>query len=142
MDSNGVNSCAIFLDLAKADSVSHKILLDKLYYYGILRGKVFNLLQSYLQCRSQFVKLNNASSSLINNIIFGVPQGSILGPLLFLIFINDLPDATSFYVKLFADDIVLCAQNKSFDELENNVNIELDKIYTWLASNKLTLNIN
>ena len=138
---NGLNSCAIFLDLAKAfDSVSHKILLDKLYYYG-MRGNVYNLLKSYLENRSQFVKLNDSYSSLVK-IIFGVPQGSILGPLLFLIFINDLPDATSFYVKLFADDTFLCAQSKSFVELENNVNIELNKVYTWLASNKLTLNIS
>ena len=120
--------------------VINKILLDKLCYYGI-RGNVYNLLKSYLENRSHFVKLNNSSSSLVN-IVFGVPQGSILGLLLFLIFINDLPDATSFYVKLFADDTFLCAQSKSFVELENNVNIELNKVYTWLASNKLTLNIS
>ena len=53
-----------------------------------------------------------------------------------------MPDATSFYVKLFADDTFLCAQNKNFKELENNVNIELDKVYSWLASSKLTLNIS
>ena len=72
---------------------------------------------------------------------FGVPQGSILGPLLFLIFINDLPEATNFFIRLFADDTFLCAQNKDFLMLEKEVNRELKKVYVWLASNKLTLNI-
>ena len=80
---SGLNSCAIFIDLAKAfDSVSHTILLQKLEYYGI-RGDVLELFKSYLNDRSQFVKLNNTQSSL-TKILFGVPQGSILGPLLFL----------------------------------------------------------
>ena len=136
---NYLNSCTIFLDLAKAfDSVSHEILLHKLQCYGI-RSKVLPLFKSYLSCRSQYVKVNNVKSSLLG-IEFGVPQGSILGPLLFSIFINDLPDATNFYVKLFADDTFLCAQNNNFVTLENEVNIELEKVFIWLASNKLTLN--
>ena len=98
------------------------------------------LLKSYLSDRNQFVKLNNANSSFID-ILFGVPQGSILGPLLFLIFINDLPNATDLYVKLFADDTYLCAQDKDLEALENYVNDELDKVFIWLASNKLTLNV-
>ena len=75
------------------------------------------------------------------NIDFGVPQGSILGPLLFLIFINDLPEATNFFIRLFADDTFLCSQNNDILRLENEVNFELQKVYVWLASNKLTLNI-
>ena len=135
----GLSSCAIFLDLAKAfDSVSHEILLRKLHYYGV-RGKALELFKSYLSCRSQFVKLNGVKSSLAR-VEFGVPQGSILGPLLFLIFINDLPNASKFYIKLFADDTFLCAQNKDFADLERDVNTELDKVFIWLASNKLTLN--
>ena len=127
---SGFHSCAIFLDLAKAfDSVSHDILLKKLCYYGI-RGNALELLRSYLHSRSQYVKVNDTISTLID-IIYGVPQGSILGPLLFLVFINDLPDATNFYVKLFADDTFLCSQNKSLELLESDVNFELKKVYSW-----------
>ena len=135
-----MSTCAIFLDLAKAfDSVSHDILLRKLQTYGI-RGNILNFFQSYLSNRSQFVKINGVESSLMN-IDFGVPQGSILGPLLFLIFINDLPEATNFFIRLFADDTFLCSQNNDILRLENEVNFELQKVYVWLASNKLTLNI-
>ena len=136
---SGLASCAIFLDLAKAfDSVSHKILLRKLEKYGI-RGNVLSLFQSYLDSRTQFVKIGNVVSNFLK-IEFGVPQGSILGPLLFLIFINDLPNASTFFIRLFADDTFLCAQNKNLLELENEVNTELEKVCKWLASNKLTLN--
>ena len=137
---NGLSTCAIFLDLAKAfDSVSHNILLRKLQHYGI-RGNVYNFFQSYLSSRSQFVKMDNIKSTLLN-VDFGVPQGSILGPLLFLIFINDLPTATNFFIRLFADDTFLCSQNDNLLFLENEVNSELEKVFIWLASNKLTLNI-
>ena len=136
---NGLTSCAIFLDLAKAfDSVSHDILLRKLQKYGI-RGSAHHLLKSYLNKRSQFVSVNNVFSSL-EIIDFGVPQGSILGPLLFLVYINDLPKATNFFIKLYADDTFLCAQNENEKQLESEVNFELDKVYKWLAANKLTLN--
>ena len=134
------SSCAIFLDLAKAfDTVSHEILLQKLEVYGI-RGNCLKLFESYLKDRYQFVKLDNEKST-ISLIEFGVPQGSILGPLLFLLFINDLPSATNLFVKLYADDTFLCAQNKDMQLLENEVNLELNKVYDWMCSNKLTLNI-
>ena len=128
-----------FLDLAKAfDSFDHNVLLCKLPKYGI-EGNSLQLFKSYLSARKQFVKLDKATSSALP-IDFGVPQGSILGPLLFIIFINDLPNATNLYIKLFADDTFLCAQNSDIDLLENEVNSELQKVYEWLAANKLTLN--
>ena len=97
--------------------------------------------ESYLTSRSQFVKLGKIDSStlLIN---FGVPQGSILGPILFLLFINDLPNATKLFIKLFADDTFLCAQNKEANLLEEEVNLELRNVNQWLKANKLTLNID
>ena len=136
-----LNTCAIFLDFAKAfDSVSHEILIRKMEKYGV-RGNALNFFKSYLSSRNQIVSLNNILSSPLV-VKFGVPQGSILGPLLFLIFINDLPYATNFFVRLFADDTFLCTQNENDSLLENEVNNELQKVHEWLAANKLTLNVS
>ena len=134
-------TCAVFLDLAKAfDSVDHNILLKKLFKYGV-RGVALDLLKSYLSERKQYVKLSEHKSDL-KVIEIGVPQGSVLGSLLFLLFINDLPNATKFNVKLFADDTFLSLSSLDFEELKIEANKEIKKIYIWLVANKLTLNIS
>ena len=99
------------------------------------------LIESYLNLRQQFVCINNAKSK-ISTIDLGVPQGSILGPLLFLIYINDLPEASNFFIKLYADDTFLCMQNHDINTLQEEVNRELLKVYQWLKANHLTLNIS
>ena len=140
LDENKV-TCTIFLDLAKAfDTVDHGILLLKLEKYGI-RGQALTLLKSYLQDRQHAVKLNNVQSSFLT-LNIGVPQGSVLGPLLFLLFINDLPNYTNFNVKLFADDTFLSLESKNLKDLEKKVNEEMKNISEWLTINKLTLNVS
>ena len=131
-------SCILFLDLKKAfDSVSHQILLQKLEYYGV-RGIALKQFQSYLTNRKQLTKIDNCAS-VLDLIEWGVPQGSVLGPLLFLIFINDIPLASSLSTWLFADDTVLVESAKNLELLQEKMNIQVDKVHTWLLANKLSV---
>ena len=96
----------LLMDLRKAfDTVSHDILMHKLYHYGI-RGPAFDLIVSYLSLRYQFKSVNNFNSNL-RPVSIGVPQGSILGPLLFLVYVNHLPNSTTISPRQFADDTCL-----------------------------------
>ena len=134
--------CGIFIDLRKAfDTVNHSILLNKLNHYGI-RDSAFDWFKSYLTNRKQYVFVNGESSQL-RNITCGVPQGSVLGPLLFLIYINDLPNISQiFNFYLFADDTNIYFEAESPEKLERIINKELKELHTWLIVNRLSLNID
>lgn len=134
----------IYLDLSKAfDTLDHQILLHKLKYYGI-NCKAIELLESYLNNRSQQVQYNETISQSLM-IKCGVPQGSILGPLMFIVYINDMTEASKyFYPLMYADDTTLCATlNSNYENTDKDrLNCELNEINMWLKLNKLTLNIN
>ena len=132
------------------DTLDHTILLDKLLYYGI-KGTELAWFKSYLTNRTQFVSYNGTNSRTLS-ITTGVPQGSILGPLLFIIYMNDIHNASSkFHAILFADDTNLTSTLCSFDvnidnncnslQLSTNINKELKNIQIWLKINKLSLNV-
>ena len=129
----------IYLDLTKAfDTIDHDILCDKLSLYGV-RGVPLNWFESYLSNRKQFVSVGNHNSSL-TTISYGVPQGSILGPLLFLLYINDLPESSTYFTsRLFADD------SNFFHAFPNNnaniseANTAFNHIVQWCSANKLTI---
>ena len=128
-------SLGIFLDLSKAfDSISHKILLQKLSRYGI-RGVSLKWFNSYLSGRLYYVRNDNVTSSS-QSINAGVPQGSVLGPLLFLLYINDMPlISTVLNYILFADDTTAIYNSPSIDDLFLTVNAELSKLNNWFAAN-------
>ena len=135
---NNLYTGLLFLDLRKAfDTVSHEILLSKLDHYGI-RGSAHKLMQSFLN-RKQFVGINGVNSEVERG-TYGVAQGSTLSPLLFLLYINDLPCSTNCLPRLFADDTCLVINSPNLGTLENLINEDLANVYKWLQAKKLHLN--
>ena len=137
---NNEFTAVLFFDLKKAfDTVNHDILLQKLWHYGI-RGSAHNLLSSFLAHRSQYVRINDVDSNT-QNIICGVPQGSVLGPLLFILYVNDVFSVSNFVPKLFADDTCFVLN----ETCSNSLNSKLEKLICdfklWTVANKFTLNI-
>ena len=136
-------SCCIFLDFSKAfDTVNHNILLEKLEHYGIRGGIAQSWFKSYLVDRQQTVSVNGetAKNRFIN---CGAPQGSVLGPLLSLLCINDIHvSSKKLDFHLFADDTSLLFSSKNQQNLEQIVNLELTNISDWLLANKLSLNVS
>jgi hypothetical protein len=128
----------IFLDITKAfDCVPKRTLLMKLSKMGI-QGSALKWFESYLSDRNQFVKIGDSKSEY-KHLSCGVPQGSILGPILFLIFFNDLPKSTLLKCLLFCDDTTLLASGSNLEELIVFVNSELKKLSTWFRSNQMSL---
>ena len=137
---SGFVTCGIFVDFQKAfDTVNHEILLKKLENYGF-RGIINDWFRSYLTDRKQKVVINGFES-VSRNLPHGVPQGNVLGPILFLIYINDLhrciKHSTTYH---FADDTNLLHINKDYKTLQKKVNYDLFSLHKWLTANKISLN--
>ena len=132
---------AIFLDLAKAfDSINHPILLEKLKFYGI-RNSSYEWFKNYLTDRKQFTMVNKQTSTY-KTITHGVPQGSVLGPLLFLFFINDFPLCSELMkFTIFADDTNSVLNSNDIVQLRELAQTELQNISDWLSANKIKANL-
>lgn len=138
----GNHSISIFIDFKKAfDTVNHKILLDKLCCYGV-GGMALHWFGSYLKDRNQMVRVGNSLSnrSVLN---VGIPQGSVLGPILFIFYVNDIVRVSNVLVPLlFADDTTFSASNRDYPVLMDIINSELDKVRDWTIANRLSLNVS
>ena len=134
------STLGLFIDLSKAfDTINHSALLTKLNHYGI-RGVANLWFNSYLSNRMQYTVVNDTKSEILN-ILCGVPQGSILGPILFLIYINDIQKCTNLSLLSFADDTTVYASRPNLVDLYDFVNLELTKLNDWFSANKLALNV-
>ena len=138
---NGEKTIGLFWDFSKAfDTVNYDILFKKLEHYG-LRGTILNWFQNYLSNRSQNVNYKMEFSQE-QELICGVPQGSVLGPLLFLLYVNDLALVSNKLTPImFADDSSFFIHGKKTDEMADIINQELEEIVSWLNANRLSLNI-
>ena len=133
----------VFIDLSKAfDTVDHSILLKKLELYGVT-DRNHSWFKNYLLNRKQFIQINEEENTELETITCGVPQGSILGPLLFLLYVNDLKNATNLLDPImYADDTNLFLTHKDISYLFETANLQLERINQWFISNKLSLNVS
>ena len=132
----------IFIELSNAfDTVDHGILIKKLKHYGVKENNL-RWFESYLSNRKQYICYNGNKCTTFESITYGIPQGSIFGPSLFLIYVNDLPKATNILdTIMFADDTNLFYSHHDIKTLFSTVNAELQKIADWFKANRLSLNI-
>ena len=134
-----IPACCVFFDLKKAfDTINHSSLLEKLEHMGF-RGPVQKLFKSYLQDRKQYVQIGQ-NKSYHRSIMCGVPQGSVVGPLFFILYVNDLPDAAISRVTLFADDTTVLERIPNFNL--SILNQTIRDIDTWMRKNRLKCNID
>ena len=135
---DGLVTGMILIDLQKTfDTINHDILLKKLSIIGFSDHTV-KWFQSYLSNRKFMVNLENSFSE-VSSISCGVPQGSILGPLLFLIYVNDMPMAVKFDLFLYADDTCLVFEYKTFKDIEKQLNDDFANICDWFVDHKLSI---
>ena len=134
----GLYTGMILIDLQKAfDTIDHELLFEKMSYFGFSEN-VIKWFKCYLSNRKFLVNINNKSSDL-ESVTCGVPQGSILGPLLFLLYVNDMPQAVNSKLLLYADDSCILYQHKNIKDIEDHLNKDFENLCDWFVDNKLSI---